>query len=218
MNGPLIRYLARSVLRAQRWPAPILVFLLVVVPGTAVGGNALSCYGFSATMLLPVTLWLTVAVANDEDPVQTSITVVTVGSALAVRLAKLLVAALIAAGLGLFAVIWPLITSHPAGPADVLAGLTGHLLCLLAGVALGGVLVRPLVVRPAWVVLGGTALCLVEILVPGFPPVRPVATLLSADAPTQAELWRGLARAGAQTVGLAGMLIAVGAWVAAQRD
>jgi hypothetical protein len=218
MTGALIRYLARGVLRGQRWLAPVLVFLLVVVPGTAVGGTALSCYGFTAAVLLPVTLWLTVAVANDEDPVQTSITVVTVGSSLAVRLAKLVVAGLIAAVLGVFAVVWPLITAHPADTADVLAGLAGQLLCLLAGVALGAVLVRPLVRRPAWVVLGGTALCLVEILVPGFPPVRPVATLLSADPGTRSALWSGLGLAGIETLGLVAVLIGAGHWLALQRE
>ena len=90
----LLRYLAADALRAERWVAPLTVYLVACAAGTAVGGTALGSYGLSASLLFPVAVWVGVGVgvgvgvANAEDPVRTAVTVVTVGSALAVRLGK----------------------------------------------------------------------------------------------------------------------------------
>ncbi len=206
----LVRYLAADALRAERWVPPVVLFLVTTVAGTSVGGTALGCYGFSSTVLLPVALWLTVSVVNSQDPVQTAITTVTAGSALAVRIAELAVAYLVCLGLAAFAVLYPLLTSHPAGRPELLAGVAGHLLTALAGVAFGSVLTRPLLSTPAWVVLSGVAVVLAELLVPGLPPFHPVGVLFSEVAPSTGRLARSLVVAGIETAAGAVLLVGLG--------
>ena len=180
----LVRYVAGDAARAERWVAPVVLFMIVTVSGTAAGGAVLDGYGLTLTALFPISVWVAVTVLNSEDPVQTLITTVTVGSSFRVRAAKLLVALAACQVMTLFAVVWPLLTGHPAGPGEVCAGLLGHLLSSLAGVAVGSSLGRPVVRRPAGVVLIGLAAFLVEVLVPGFAPVRPLAVAFSGSDAT----------------------------------
>jgi len=213
----LVRYLAGDVLRAGRWVAPGVLFLILTVSGTAVGGTALGGYGFTATALLPIAIWVTITVLNSEDPIQTGITTVAVGSALTVRLTKLAVAFLACQFLTAIGVLWPLLTGHRATASDVLAGLIGHLLSSLAGVAFGGLLSRPLLRAPAWAVIGGIVVFLLEILIPGFPPVRPIAVSFSDVPPTSAELFRTLGQVAAETVIGAVVLIGLAQRLAQRR-
>lgn len=204
----LLRYQAVEALRATRWVAPLVVFLIVTVSGTTAGGTALGGYGLTATALMPVALWLTVVVLNGEDPVQSAITSTTVGNPLTVRLGGLTVAYLGCQVLTAFAVVWPPVTGHPAGAGDIGAGVAGHLLTSLAGVAVGSVLARPVVRRPAWAVVLGVAVIVAEFVVPGSPPVGPIA---AAFADTTGDTPGGvLALAAAQTVIGTAVLIGVG--------
>ena len=68
MTLALLRYLAADAVRAQRWVAPVLVFLIAVVVLGAGPGPALPVYGATSVALLPSALWLTVAVLNSADP------------------------------------------------------------------------------------------------------------------------------------------------------
>ena len=138
----LVRYVAADALRAERWAAPVLVFLAATASFNAGGGSALSCYGFTAAVLLPVALWLTVSVSNSEDPVQEAVTAVTVGSAARVRLAKLLSAALVCAVLAVVSLVWSPVAGNPSSPRSVLAGAVAHAVTIAAGVAFGAVLSR----------------------------------------------------------------------------
>ena len=58
-----------------------------------------------------------------------------------------------------------------------------HAVTIAAGVAFGAVLSRPVVSRLAHVVLGGTALLLLELALP-VPPLRPMLGLLGDDHPS----------------------------------
>jgi hypothetical protein len=178
----LVRYVAADALRAERWAAPVLLFLAATASFNAGGGSALSCYSFTAAVLLPVALWLTVAVGNSEDPVQEAVTAVAAGSAVRVRLAKLLTAALLGAVLAVVALVWAPLAGNPASPGAVLAGAVAHGITLAAGVAFGALLSRPVVTRLSHVVLGATALLLLELAVP-VPPLRPLLTLFGAEHP-----------------------------------
>jgi hypothetical protein len=135
----LVRYVAADALRAERWAAPVLVFLAATASFNAGGGSALSCYGFTAAVLLPVALWLTVSVSNSEDPVQEAVTAVTVGSAARVRLAKLLTAALVCVVLGVVSLVWSPVAGNPSSPRSALAGAVAHAVTIAAGVAFGAV-------------------------------------------------------------------------------
>jgi hypothetical protein len=212
----LLRYLAADALRAGRWVAPLALFLILTASGTAVGETALGSYGFSAAALFPVSLWLTIAVLNSEDPVQTAIVTVTVGNAFVVRLAKLALAYLGAQILTVIAVLWPLLTGQPASAADVLAGVLANLLSSLAGVAFGSLAGRPLLRAPTWAVTLGLAVFLVEILVPGFPPVRPIAVTF-ARGPDPSAVFGMLTLVAVQTVAGAAVLIGLGHWLAQRR-
>jgi hypothetical protein len=209
----LLRYLASDALRAGRWVAPGVLFLIVTVSGTAVGGSALGGYGLTATALFPVAVWLTVTVLNSEDPIQALVTTAIVGRPLAVRLAKLAVAFLACQVLCVIGVVWPLLTGHSASAGEVLAGLVGHELSSLAGVAFGSLLSRPIVSRPAWAVMIGIAVVLVEILVPGFPPVRPIAVAFSDAPEASTSLAPLLALVTLETIAGAAVLMGLGhAW------
>jgi hypothetical protein len=206
----LMRYLASDALRAGRWVGPGVLFLIVTVSGTAVGGSALGGYGLTATAVFPVAVWLTVIVLNSEDPVQAQITTAVVGSPLAVRSAKLAVSFLACQLLTGVGVGWPLLTGHPASAGEVLAGTVGHALTSLAGVAFGSLLGRPVVRTPGWAVLIGVAGFLVEVLVPGFPPVRPIAVAFSDASEVSTSLIRLLAVVALETVVGAAVLVGLG--------
>jgi hypothetical protein len=212
----LMRYLADDALRAGRWVAPGVLFLAVTVSGTAVGESALGSYGFSVAALFPVSMWLTVAVLNSEDPAQTTITTVAVGNAFVLRLAKLLVAYLGGQVLIAVAVLWPLLMGQPAGPADVPAGILAHQLSGLAGVAFGSLIGRPLLSTPTWAVMIGIAVFLLELLVPGFPPVRPIAVSF-ATHPGPSVMFGLLAGVAVQTVAGVAALVGLGHWLAQRR-
>jgi hypothetical protein len=211
----LLRYVAADSLRAERWAAPVLLFLGATAAFNAdEGGDALACYGFTAAVLLPVAVWLTVAVSNSEDPVQQDVTAVTVGGALRVRLAKLWCAAILCVVLAIGALIWSPVAGNSDRPSWVVAGAAAHAITLVAGVAIGAVLSRPVVTRLSIVVFGATLALLLELALP-IPPLRPMLTLFDADHPG-ALAWP-LTAIAAETVVLAAALIAVAHRVARHR-
>jgi hypothetical protein len=212
----LLGYVAADSLRAERWAAPVLLFLGATAAFNAdEGGDALACYGFTAAVLLPVAIWLTVAIGNSEDPVQRDVTAVTVGGAWRVRLARLLCASLVCVVLAIGALIWSPVAGNSDRPGWVLAGLTAHLITLVAGVAIGAVLSRPVVTRLSRVVLGATAALLVELALP-VPPLRPMLTLFDADHP--AALGWSLTLIAVETLALAVVLVGIAHRVARLRS
>jgi hypothetical protein len=211
----LLRYVAADSLRAERWAAPVLLFLGATAAFNAdEGGDALACYGFTAAVLLPVAVWLTVAIGNSEDPVQRDVTAVTVGGAWRVLFARLLCAALVCAVLAIGALIWSPVAGNSDRPSWVVAGAVAHAITLVAGVAIGAVLSRPVVTRLSRVVFGGTAALLVELALP-VPPLRPMLQLFDADHP--AALGWPLTLIGVETLALSAVLVAVADRVARQR-
>jgi hypothetical protein len=213
----LLRYLAADAIRAQRWTAPALLFLIAVVVLSAGPGPALPVYGVTSAALLPCALWLVVAVINGEDPVQAYITIVTAGSLLRVALARLAVALLACVPLALVGVGWPVLTGHHATWADVLAGSVAYLLAALAGVALGSVLSRPVLDRRAWAVLAGVLCCLGDILIPGAPPARQLVGAFLVSGRGWHDLAGPLGLAAGQTLLISAVLALAGYAVARRR-
>lgn len=77
-------------------------------------------------------------------------------------------------------------------PADLAAGGAAHLLALVGGVALGSVCARPLVTRTGWAALAIVAVTLIDIVVPGAPPVHVVLAALEgqhAGVPWSSLAW-----------------------------
>ncbi len=79
----------------------------------------------------------------------------------------------------------PLITGHPASGGTAAAGLAAHLLAVLAGLAFGSVLSRPVLDRRAWAVLAGARCCLGEIVIPGAPPTRQLISAFTVSPATR---------------------------------
>ena len=200
MTLALLRYFAADALRAQRWMAPVLLFVIAAVVLGAGPGPALPIYGATSAALLPAALWLTVAVINSEDPVQAAVTTVTAGGLLRARLARSAVAFGACLPLALLGAAWPLVTGHPAGLTVAAAGLAAHVLTSAAGLAFGSVLSRPVLDRRAWAVVIGVACCLAEVLVPGAPPAGQLVHAFTLPASGRSGLGGPLAVATAGTL------------------
>lgn len=213
----LLRYLAADALRVGRWVAPGVVFLIVTASGTAVGGTAVGGFGLTATALFPISVWATVALLNSEDPTQAMITTAALGDPFTLRLAKLTLAYVAGQGLTALAIVWPLVTSHPATPGDVLGGIVAHLLTSLAGVTAGSFLSRPILRAPAWALMLGIALFLAEILIPGFPPVRPIAEAFSDSPAVTVPRASVLTVVALETLPATAVLVAFGYWLSRRR-
>jgi hypothetical protein len=214
MTTALLRYLAADVLRSQRWVAPLLAFLGGVAVFNVGGGPLLTTYGDTATVLLPISVWLTVVVANSEDPMQAAVTAVTVGTDDRLRLGKLVTAW---AACGLFtavAVLWPLVVRSYTGTAtagDVAAGVAAHLLVALFGVGVGSLGMRAVLGRVGWTVLVAVALCLADILIPHAPPTRRILELFDDGNAG------GLAVVAPATAAISAALVAVSLGIARRR-
>lgn len=209
----LARYVLADVSRSQYWLPPLLTYAVICGFNLAVdganSGNALPTFATAAAALLPISIWLTVAIGNCEDPVQATITAATVGGETRLRLAKLLVALLSCAALGLLSslVAW-LQTSNLTFTdfSGFAAGFAAHLVAAAVGVSVGAWCMHPILDRRAWVVLIGVAVTLVELLVPRFPPVRQFLVLFGRAAP--AHLAAGLGVIAAESVLITAVLVA----------
>jgi hypothetical protein len=184
----LIRYVWIDTLRSQRWVAPILCFGAIEAIVCVQSGSVLPTYATMAAVLLFIATWLSIVTINNEDPIQQSITVVCAGSQAGVRTAKVTVAFLVAAVLGIVGTIGPpLASSSRTTATDALAGISAQLLTALAGVALGALCSRPLMTRRAWSVLVGFAVCLATVIIPYGPPTRQLLVLFNKTAPFTLE-------------------------------
>jgi hypothetical protein len=199
----LLRYLAADALRSQRWTAPLLGFAVTVaIIAPSDSAPLLPTMTMSAAALLPAALWLTVVVNHSEDPVQTQITGVTIGSLTRTRLAKLATAYLGCLILTGLALVWvSTSTDAPITLGLLTIGVLEHLTCALAGVALGALASRPVIPRIGWTVLAGVGICLAELLIPHVPPIHPLLTTFSDHPPE--DPWPTLALTVALTVPLA---------------
>ena len=204
----LIRYVWIDTLRSQRWVAPILCFGAIEAIVCAQSGSVLPTYATIAAALLFIATWLSIVTINNEDPIQQSITVVCAGSETRVRMAKVTVAFLVAAALGIVGTIGPpLASSSGTTVTDALAGVSAQLLTALAGVALGALCSRPLITRRAWSVLVGFAVCLVTVIIPYGPPTRQLLVVFDKIGPV--ALGTPILLIGAETLIIA--IVAVGA-------
>jgi hypothetical protein len=215
VTAALLRYLAADFLRSQRWVAPVLAFLGGVALFNVAGGPLLTTYADTSTVLLPVSIWLAVTVANSEDPMQAAVTAVTIGGDLRLRLGKLLTAWVAGAACTVVAVLWPLLTrgyTGRAGVGEVAAGAGAHLLVAGFGVAVGSFGMWAVLPRVGWTVLFATAACLADLLVPHAPPTRRILELFDGGAVG------ALLPVALETALIAGVLVAVSTTVALRRS
>jgi len=211
------RYVTASCLDSLRWVPPGLIFVLGLTAAYASGGQVLATLEIGASWLFPVTAWLTVNTLNDEDPSRAAITAAAAGGLGRSRGTKLMVAGfvgglmtLISLGLA-FAVNVSFFT-----PNDLALGLVAHAISVMAGVALGSLVSRPIVSRTAPAVLTIIAFTVVDLAVPYAPPLRVVLSALNRVHTHQQ--WAILGLGAAETVALSAVLLAVSSRVARARS
>ncbi|MFI8232611.1 hypothetical protein ACIGDI_27630 [Streptomyces sp. NPDC085900] len=193
----LVRYMSTVLLLSQRYLAPLLLFLgLVVVLTSSDTGPLTATYASVAGAMLPCSIWLTMTLIGLEDQAHRSIVVVSAGSHLRVLLATVVTAAVWCLLLMLAGLVLPLMFgTHTAGLADVALGTEAQLTCALAGMAIGLVCSRLVLSRQGYALAVSLLLLLAVLLGKGVSPVNIMLTHLqntpdSADAlaPTGALL------------------------------
>ncbi|MFD7256585.1 hypothetical protein [Streptomyces sp. NPDC059874] len=201
----LVRYMFTVMVLSQRYLAPLLLFVgLLLVLTSSDSGPLAATYGSAAGSMLVCSVWLTMALVGLEDRPHRSILVVSAGSRLRVLLGTLATAFLLclvltAAGLGL-----PLISgNHSPSAADLLLGTEAQLTCAFVGIAIGLVCSRLVFRRQGYALVLALALLLAVLLAKGVSPVNVLLTDLQ-NASDSAGL-----------LGSTGVLLAVAAGVLA---
>lgn len=213
----LARYVARDVLRSQRWVVAAIAFVFASILVDSGGGPLLSTYAGCAAALLFATTWLTISVVNAEDPAQTPITAVTAGSWRRVQASKLAVALLASLLLAAVAMVLALVlTGRTANGGDVGWGACALALTAVTGVGFGAVCSRPLIRSRAWTFLVAVALCLAQIVVPDAPPVRQLLVRFGEQHPH--DLPSAVLVTAVETIVLAGAFLVAGVAFAGPRD
>ena len=203
----LVRYVGTDTLRSQRWVGPLLCFAVIDAIIGAQTGSVLPSYAIGAAALLFITIWLTVVVVNNEDPIQQSITEVCAGSQIQVRVAKLAVSLLIAVVLGVLGMIAPtVIASSPTTASVVVAGICAQIITAVMGVTFGAICSRPIIRRRSWSVLLGVLLGLATVLIPHGPPTRQLLVLFNETG--HFALGAPVVLIGVETLLLAGIVTA----------
>jgi hypothetical protein len=203
-----LRYSCRDTLRGQRWVAPLVSFAAIDAIASAQTGSLLPTFATTATALLFVGTWLTVVVLNNEDPIQQTITESCVGSRSKLRVAKLVLAFLATATLGILGMIGPVLgSSSKVISRELVAGLCAQLITSIAAVTLGALCSRPLVRRLAWSVLLAISICLATVIIPGAPPTRQLLVLFNMTG--SFALTGPLLLTGVETLALGGIGVAI---------
>jgi hypothetical protein len=202
----LLRYTLSDLIRSQRWVAPMLCFAVFEAIVDTTSGSVLPSYAGSATILLFIATWLTIAILDTEDPLQSDITIVSAGNGTWVRVSKLFSAFAVVVGLAAVGLISPPLTASQTVPwSYIAAGAVAHLVTGIAGVTVGAVFGRPIVGRTAWAMLAAVAVDLADIVIPHGVPTRQILVLFN-ETPVK-DLPLTLLAISAETVGVALVLL-----------
>ncbi|WP_051342480.1 hypothetical protein [Pseudonocardia spinosispora] len=213
------RYLAADLLRSQRFLLPVLAYLTVVM--VLMGGDPgppPQLWGASVGLLYPISAWLTIVVANAEDPSARHVTVTAAGGWLRVQIGVLITC--LGADLILLAaaVLRPLLplggTPYPYTPRMLLIGALAHLAAAGAGTALGLLFGPPIVARIGWSAVATGLAVLMTVTQPWLPPVG--TAIRTLEQPHQPLL--GLALGAAFSVLIAGLACATVVRIAPRRS
>lgn len=208
----LLRYLVADVLRGQRWTAPMLAYLAVLMVIGPPSGPVLPTYAMASAALVPIGIWLTIVVMHNEEPMQAVITMSVNGGFRRVWLAKVGTALLCTGALGLAALGW--ITATSGQFAQVGTGVLDFGTTALAGVAFGTVISRPVLPRLGWTMVLAVGICLAQLFVRHAPPVNALIDLYASDRPGQ---FGALLLIAAESIVLSGLVIAAAHTLARRR-
>ncbi|MCE7005326.1 hypothetical protein LWC34_21200 [Kibdelosporangium philippinense] len=200
--NPLIRYLVADVLRGQRWAAPMLAYLAILMIIGPPTGPVLPTYAMASAALVPIGMWITVVVMHNEEPMQVAITMAVNRGFTRVWLAKVGAALLCTGVLGVSALVWLTATSTQFEHAGV--GALDFAMTVLAGVAFGTVISRPVMPKLGWTMVLGVGICFGQLFVRQAPPVNALIDLYAKDTPGAAST---VVLIGVQSVVLSALVI-----------
>lgn len=175
------RYQLVGLWHSQRYLAPMLLFFGLVgmlyqdpLAGPPLPGYAISCFAIALAGA-----WLTIAVADSEDPVQATVTQVAARGRGRVLAARILTLTGFLLFLAAIAVLVPLFAEvHKPTPLELAAGLLAHLCCAWGGMAVGTWSARPLIVRAGTSWLLTIFLLLPILLIHRLPPLNAAMRIL----------------------------------------
>lgn len=176
------RYLLADAARSQRVVLPFVVqvgVLAVLFGGDP--GPLPAPWSVSCLVAYPVAAWLALTVANTEDPVQRSVTVVAAGGPGPVAAGTLLAALVGDLLLTVMSVGWGAVTTSYSGPTTIATGVLAHLAATVTGTAVGLLCARPLVSRIGWSLLLGVIVVIATAVQPWLPPVGAAIAVLVDD-------------------------------------
>lgn len=215
----LVRYVLASVVHSQRYLPPYLVFLAAMGILTSNDhGPLLPIYAVAAGVALMCATWLTIVVANADDPGQRAITIVNAGGSGRVLVASVIVTTAGCVVLTVMGLFFPLTsgTHHLTGP-DVAIGTAAMLTAGCTGMAIGLLCARPVIRRTGTMVLTAIGAIFGCLLIPGAPPMNTMFHLLAGDQ-RPAHPTVPMVTFGAIAVLLLGASIAVTRYVVERRD
>ncbi|GHK05685.1 hypothetical protein SY2F82_74820 [Streptomyces sp. Y2F8-2] len=176
----LVRYMFMVLLLSQRYLAPLLLFLgLVVVLTSSDTGPLAGTYASVAGALLPCSVWLTMALIGLEDQPHRSIVVVSSGSHCRVLLATIATATVWCVLLTAVGLTLPLMFgTHALGLADLALGAEAQLTCAFIGMAIGLACSRLVFRRQGYALVLALVLLLAVLLGKSVSPVNIMLTNL----------------------------------------
>jgi hypothetical protein len=182
----LVRYLLGGLGASQRYLPPALLFVIAVTVVTSSERASLApSYSFCALAQFICMTWLTVVLANTENPVQRAMTTVAAHGSHRVLLANVWAAVLASVALMVFGLVIPVVLgASPVTVSAVMVGVVAQLTGGLSGIAVGLVCSRLVVPRSGYALFAAFGLILVMVLVPWVPPINPMLRLVSSDLGT----------------------------------
>ncbi|MFF4252622.1 ABC transporter [Streptomyces sp. NPDC001663] len=189
MTTALLRYQAALLVRSQRWLPPIILYAAFLGIGVQSGQPVLDSLGYAAAALLPVAAWLVRICVTVEPPAARACVAAPVGPGQA-HLARLLVALIASAALGVAATVVVALISSPTStdhrtriallPATV-AGLLAALACALLGTAVGALTNWPVLRSPGRAVPAMLLTALLSVVATGSPAQAAVSGLVTGS-------------------------------------
>ncbi|HET6504252.1 MAG TPA: hypothetical protein VFG87_26170 [Amycolatopsis sp.] len=181
----MIKYQLALLGHSQRYLLPALAFtaLLGLLYSNESGNPAPPEFAVSGGALTVVACWLTITLADIEDPAQWLITLaharrlsIVVGSVVLTVFAG-------CAGLTVLSLLWSALAHGGESLGDLGIGLLAQLTCACAGIAVGLPCSRLLMPRAGYTALAAIIGVGVVLLTPWIPLVNPLLRALSSDQP-----------------------------------
>ncbi|NUR62125.1 MAG: hypothetical protein HOV87_26210 [Catenulispora sp.] len=181
----LIRYTLANLFVSQRFVPPTFLYLvLLTVLTSSDSGPLVTVYAAASGSLLAASVWITVAVANAEDPVSRWVLLANARRPADVVIATAASALLYQAALSVIGLLYPLYSGrHTVTASGLGIGAVAELTCALVGTGVGLLCARPVIVRTGVSMLAGIALVLAVLLVKGLPPVSPMLRRMTGGNP-----------------------------------